>query len=99
MSVEKRNDGEHAAMIVLGLRQRQLAQDAAHMLLNGALGDPQLAGDTRVGPALGHQLEDLALARCEIGEGISDSPRGDEALHQRRVDDRVQASGENRPPR
>ena len=31
------------------------------MLLDGALGDPQLAGDAGVGPALGHELEDLAL--------------------------------------
>ena len=87
--MEERDNGEHAAMIVCGLRERQLAQDAADMLVDGALADPELAGDTGVRPALGHEPQDFALARREVAKRISDSPGGDELLHQPRVDDRT----------
>ena len=76
-------------MIVRGLRERQLAQDAADMLMDGAFADPELAGDTGVRPAFGHELEDFALAGREVTKGISHSPGGDELLHQPRVDDRT----------
>ena len=89
MSLKERDHGEHPAMIVDGLRERQLAQDAADMLMDGAFADPQLAGDPGVRAALGHKLEDLALARREVAKRILDSPSGDELLHQPRVDDRT----------
>ena len=85
--MEERDNREHAAMIIRGLRERQLAQDAADMLMDGAFADPELAGDTGVRPALGHELEDFALARREVAKGISDSPGGDDFLNQPRVDD------------
>ena len=59
------------------------------MLMDCAFADPQLAGNTGVRPALGHELEDLALARREVAKRILDSPSGDELLHQPRVDDRT----------
>ena len=59
------------------------------MLMDRAFADPQLAGNTGVRPALGHELEDLALARREVAKRILDSPSGDEVLHQPRVDDRT----------
>jgi len=89
MSLKERDHGEHPAMIVDSLRERQLAQDATDMLMDGAFADPELAGDPGVRAALGHELEDLALARREVAKGILDSPSGDELLHQPRVDDRA----------
>ena len=89
MSLKESDHGEHPAMIVDGLRERQLAQDAADMLMDSAFADPQLAGNTSVRPALGHQLENLALARREVAKRISDSPGPDELFHQPRVDDRT----------
>jgi hypothetical protein len=91
LSLEEGDNGEDASMIVLSLRERQLGQDAAHVLVDGPLADPELAGDTRVGSAFGHELKDLALARGEVAEGIVNSPRGDELSHEPGVDDRAAA--------
>ena len=74
-------------MIVRRLRQWQLAQDAADVLVDGALADPQLARDTRIRPSLGHELKDLALAGREIAERIFHPARGDELSDQPGVDD------------
>jgi hypothetical protein len=76
-------------MISLGFGERQLAQDAADMFVDSAPADPQLAGDTGVRPALGHELEDLALARREVAKRIFNSPRRDQLFYQSRVDDRT----------
>ena len=89
LSLEEGDYGEHAAMVVLGLAERQLGQDAAHVLLDGALGHPQLAGDTSVGSAFGHELEDLPLTRRQVAERVCDRARGDELPDQRGVDDRA----------
>lgn len=48
------------------------------MFMDGSLADPKLAGDTSVRSALGHELENLALAGREVTQGVLDSPRGDE---------------------
>ena len=61
--VEEGQHREDAPVILSSLGHLQLAQDAADVLLHGALGHPQLACDTGVGAALGHEREDLALAR------------------------------------
>ena len=53
------------AVVVVGLRQAQLGEDAAHVFLDGALGHPEAVGDARVGAALGRQAEDLALPGAE----------------------------------
>jgi hypothetical protein len=45
----------------------ELAQDAAHVRLDGRLGDDQPLGDGRVARALGHQPDDLVLARGQRG--------------------------------
>jgi hypothetical protein len=47
-------------------RQLELREDPGHVLLDGAFGDHQLLGDRRVGAALGHQPEHLALARRQL---------------------------------
>jgi len=91
LSLEEGDDGEHAAMIVCGLRERELAEDASDVLMDGALANPQLAGDPRVRAALRHQLENLALARRQLAERIVDTARRDQLFHQPRVDDRPAA--------
>jgi hypothetical protein len=70
LSLEERDDGEHAAMIIVGLGQRQLAQDAPDVLVDCAFSNPQLAGDPGVGSAFGHELKDLALSRRQLAERI-----------------------------
>jgi len=61
-SLQEGDDRTDAAVIVAGLGQVELGQDAAHVLLDGALGDPQSAGDARIGAALCHQCQHLELA-------------------------------------
>ena len=84
--LEECDHREHPPMILGGLGQPQLAQDAVHVLLDRALGDPETMGDPGVGAALSHQLEHLAFARAEAASGSSDAARGDELLHERGVD-------------
>src|SRR4051794_1037180 len=86
--VEEGEHREHPPVVRVGLRQAQLGQDAVHVLFDGRLGDPQLVDDAGIGPALGHQREDLALARAELGERIAAPVGGEEPLHQKRVDHR-----------
>lgn len=57
-------------MIVFGLLQIELGENAADMLLDRALGDPQLPSDARVGAALGHQRQYLSLAWAEPGQWV-----------------------------
>src|SRR5918997_1753112 len=61
-------DGEHPAVVRVGLGEAELAEDALDVLLDGAVGDEEGAGDRAVRAALGHEGEDLALARGEGGE-------------------------------
>ena len=56
------------------------------MLLDGALGDDERLGDTRVRPPLGHQLEHLALPRREHVERAAAS---DELAHDLGVERRA----------
>ena len=51
----------HPPVVIAGLRQIQLGQDAAHVFLDRALGDPYPAPDTRVRQPLGHQGQHLAF--------------------------------------
>ena len=46
--VEVGDHGEHAAVIVLPLRQAQLPEDAVHVLLDGSFGHPELPCDSGV---------------------------------------------------
>src|SRR5689334_536493 len=79
--------GKYAAIVVLCLRQVELGEDAAHVFLDGAFGDPKTGADTCVRPPLRHQRQDLALARCEHVERVLDASRRDKFLHQCRIDD------------
>ena len=86
MSVEERDHREHPAVIVAGLGQAELRQDAVHVLLDGSLGDPEAAPNAGIGAPFGHQRKHVALARSELLERIIDVPRRDELLNQRGVD-------------
>ena len=53
------------SVVVAAAGQAELGEDPGHVLLDGAFGDDHLRGDRGVGAALGHQAQDLALARDE----------------------------------
>ena len=53
--LEVAQDGEHAAVRLVGRRHVELAEDVGHVLLDGALGDHERRGDRAVRAALGHQ--------------------------------------------
>ena len=82
MSVEERDHRKHPAVVVVGLGQPELGQDAVHVLLNGSLRDPKAPPDAGVGAPFGHQREHVALATGELLEGILDIPRRNELLNQ-----------------
>src|SRR6185503_1060097 len=67
-AVEEREDGEHAAVVGVRRRQPELAEDVRDVLLDRALGDDEAVGDGVVRAALGHQPDDLSLARRELVE-------------------------------
>src|SRR3954452_14023005 len=66
--VREREHGEHAAMVLLDSGQAQLLEDARAVLLHLALADAEALGDAPVRPAVGHQLEHLALASGQLVE-------------------------------
>jgi len=68
--VEVGEHGQHAAVVVLGRRQAELAEDAVAVLADRLLGDEQPAGDGGVAASFGHQPEDRALAGGELAERL-----------------------------
>jgi hypothetical protein len=78
---------ENATVVLVGLRQAELPQDAVHVIFDRSLGDPQVPSDTGVGATLRHQGEHLALARRELVERIVGPPGLDELLDESRIDD------------
>src|SRR3954466_11666456 len=60
---EKREDGEHAPVVPLAVRQPELFEDGLHVPFDRARAEEDPGGDGAVGPALGDQRQDLALAR------------------------------------
>jgi hypothetical protein len=64
--LEKGENRQHPAMIVGVLREGEPAQDAADVLVDGALGNPEPAGDAGVGAA----LRDLRL----LGQPVRGQP-------------------------
>jgi hypothetical protein len=68
--LEKSDHRSDAAVIVSGLGQVQLAQNASHVLLDGAFGEPQLMGNAGVGAPLCHQRQNLVFPRTEGSKRI-----------------------------
>src|SRR6266536_2141636 len=87
LRTEKRDHGQNPAMIVRRVRELQLLEDVPHVLLDGAVGDPEAPRDAGVRPALGHESQNVALARRQPLERIACAPRSHELLDQGGVDD------------
>ena len=66
--------GEHATVVVVRGWQVELGEDRRDVLLDGAVGDDERAGDRRVGPALGHQAQHLPLPGREPVEWVAAAP-------------------------
>src|SRR3954463_3517259 len=66
-------DGEDAAVLLVGRRQAELEEHLADVLLDPAAGDDEALGDRGVGVALGHEAEHLALAWSELVEDVGAS--------------------------
>src|SRR3954447_5119920 len=88
VSVEEPDGGEHTAVIVIALGQRELHHDAVHVSLDRALCDPEASCDAGVRASLRHQREYLALARRQFFERITHFARRHELLNKQWVDDR-----------
>lgn len=72
--------GEYPS-VQLGLGTKtQPVKDRGHVILDRADGDRQFSSDSSVRSALGHEGQDLALARCEIAELPRDARSRDQAL-------------------
>jgi EmrB/QacA subfamily drug resistance transporter len=63
-------DGQNPPVVGVGLGEPELAEDVPYVFLDRTLGDVERSGDGVVGAALGHEREDLPLARCERGEPL-----------------------------
>src|SRR5262249_32926692 len=72
-----------------GLGETKLGEDAVHVLGDRSLRHPQPASDPDVRATLSHEREHLTLARRQLDERVVDSPRRDELLNERRVNDRA----------
>ena len=82
--------------MVLGrLGDVELGEDPGDVLLDRVLGDHERLGDAAVGPALGHQLEHLALARRELLQRVVAAAPAEHA----RDDGRVQRRAARRDAR
>jgi hypothetical protein len=55
-------------MVLLGGREAEFPEDAAHMLLHRALGDDESCCDGGIRATLGHERQHLSLARAELLE-------------------------------
>jgi hypothetical protein len=86
--LEVGDDGPDPAVVVTGFGQVQFRQDAADVFFDGALCDPQPAGDTCVRPALGHQHHHLLLARAEHRQRVVAPASRDQLLNECGVDHR-----------
>jgi hypothetical protein len=74
--------GEHcedATMVLVAVVDAELGQDAANVCLDGAVGQPELAGDPHVGAAFGHEREHVAFSRRERLEGVVVSTWADQS--------------------
>src|SRR5580658_2650553 len=63
--------GEDATMVAVAGRQPEFGEDVVDVLLDRTAADDERVGDTGVGPAFGHESEDLALARGQLAERVA----------------------------
>src|SRR5690348_18345226 len=67
---EEGDRGEDTTVVIVGLVQVQLDEDAADVFLDGAVGDEEAPRYAGVGASFGHQGEHLALPGAERGERV-----------------------------
>src|SRR6476619_3689175 len=79
---EEPENRQHSPVFSCALQQVELGKDAADVFLDRALGDEDPLGDARVGPALGHEGEHVALTWRQDIEWITPPASLDEFLHQ-----------------
>src|SRR4051794_3224388 len=79
---------EHPSVLVPRRRDPELRQHAGDMALDRALAQHELLADALVRQPLRHELEHLALARCQLREWIVSGPAPDHARHNFRVEGR-----------
>jgi len=89
VGVEKRDDGEDAAVVLLCLLEVEFGEDAPYVLLDGTFADKEPVGDPGVGAPLGHEGQHLTLAGGQPGEGIVHALGGDKLVDEPRIDDRT----------
>lgn len=53
-------------MVILSLGQPQPGENAAHMLFDRSLSNPQLVRDARVGSTLGQERQHVPFTACEV---------------------------------
>src|SRR5271170_514154 len=63
--------GQYATMVAVAGRQPEFGEDVVDVLLDGAAADHERAGDAGVGPAFGHEGQNLALARGQLAERVA----------------------------
>src|SRR5690349_6312058 len=80
-------DGEYSAVVLWRFSDSELREGASDVGLDGLRTEPECATDPLIGTALGHQRQDLALARCERIERIRVPASGEQLIHDRAVDD------------
>src|SRR5215207_3812495 len=67
-ALQEREHGQDAAVVGVRHGEAELAEDRRDVLLDGSVGDDERGCDRRVGATLGHQLQHLALAGCQLVE-------------------------------
>src|SRR4029453_1207856 len=82
---EQREHGKDAAIVVLAVRQIELAEDRLDVALDGARAEKELLADRAVRAALGDEREDVALAVGQLLERRA-AAATDERLHDLRVE-------------
>jgi CHASE3 domain len=75
-------------VIIVGLLQVQLGEDAAYMLFDGSFGDPQPPSYSRIGAAFGHLSQHLSLPQAEHSQRVVSVAGGDQLGDECRVDRR-----------
>src|SRR5262249_57860242 len=81
LGTQKSEHGEHATVVFRRGGQAQLPEDARYVLLDRALGHDESLRDRLVRPALGDQLQYLALARRECRDRVVPPVPADEPCH------------------
>jgi len=67
-------DGQDAAVGVVGLGEVEFGEDVADVFADGRLGDDESSGDRGVGVSFGDEGEDFAFACGQRGQRVAAAP-------------------------